>query len=387
MDPSSLSNKANGLPVRCGHGDAAYWAFMPNPLPPKMIWTDELVSMMEKATLAIGRLAGTGQLLTNPHLLIMPFLRREAVLSSRIEGTQASLSELVLFEIEPATEQKIPDVREVANYVRALEYGLKRLEDLPLSLRLIREIHEHLMDGVRGQESRPGEFRNSQNWIGTPGDDISNATYVPPPPEKMHEALNDFEKYLHQQGTLPSLVRLAAIHYQFEAIHPFLDGNGRVGRLLMVLLLCVDDILPQPLLYLSAYFNKHREQYYHHLHAVSEKGRWSDWIRFFLLGVIDQATDAVHRADKLLSIREQYRKKCHDMGQSGLPHRAVDELFLSPAVTVKLLAQTLDISWAWANELVHKLENAGILREITGKSRNRIYVAESIVNALEDPKE
>jgi Fic family protein len=255
MDTAQFENSPSGRLVRAIDG---YRAFVPNPLPPKLDWSDALVSLTSKADLALGTLSGLGENLPNPHLLIYPFVRKEAVLSSRIEGTLSSLSDLLLFEATRAEKQR--DVKEVQNYVDAVEYGLKRLEELPLSLRLIRELHSILMRGVRGERATPGEFRQSQNWIGPPGCTLNDATFVPPPVPEMKDALDRLEKFLHADSQLPPLVELALIHYQFETIHPFLDGNGRIGRLLITLFLCQRGILKKPLLYLSAFFERHRRK-------------------------------------------------------------------------------------------------------------------------------
>ena len=247
MDTSLFKNSPSGKLIRATGG---YWAYVPNSLPPRLEWDTALVSRISKADLAVGTLSGLGETLPNPHLLIYPFIRREAVLSSRIEGTQSSLSDLLLFE---ATQvEKRGDVKEVQNYVRAMEYGLKRLNELPLSLRFIRELHSILMEGVRGEHATPGEFRQSQNWIGPAGATLNEATFVPPPVPEMSECLNQLENFLHSDTELPPLVQAAMVHYQFETIHPFLDGNGRIGRLLVTLLLCQRNVLSKPLLYLSA---------------------------------------------------------------------------------------------------------------------------------------
>ncbi len=283
-----------------------YVAFVPHPLPPQLDLKSHL-SDLSKADRLVGELRGVARNLPNPHLLIAPFMRREAVLSSRIEGTQASLSDLFFFEASGEQNPEVPDVREVANYVRALEYGLKRMEKLPLSLRLIREMHAELMHGVRGEHLTPGEFRRSQNWIGPPGCTLMDAVFVPPPVEEMKASLDAFEKYLHEPTTLPPLVRFALVHYQFEAIHPFLDGNGRIGRLLTTLLLCREGIFPQPLLYLSAYFETKQQQYYKFLLHVSLKGEWNAWIHYFLLGVSEQSQDSIARTEKLLELWTGYR--------------------------------------------------------------------------------
>jgi Fic family protein len=358
-----------------------YWAFVPPPLPPQLTFEAGLVRALSEADRALGRLAGVGSSLPNPYLLITPFLRREAVLSSRIEGTQATLSELVLFE---ATGEELPfDVREVANYVRALETAISPDQPLPLSLRLIRDLHRVLMTGVRGQEQTPGEFRTSQNWIGAAGALIDNATFVPPPVDAMWQSLDALERHLHQDSQLPPIVRLALIHYQFEAIHPFLDGNGRVGRLLISLLLDRWELLPQPLLYLSSYFERHRSDYYRLLLEVSTRGAWETWITFFAAGVAEQATDALTRSGQLLELREAYRQRVVGPRASTLAMTLIDRLFMHPAMTVGSAREVLSVTWRSAQKNVEKLVDAGILHEITGRARHRIYLAREIVGMLE----
>jgi Fic family protein len=278
-------------------------AFVPNPLPPKLLWDNSLTGTISAATLALGRLDGVARDLPNPHLLIRPFLSREAVLSSQIEGTQASIPDLLLFEIDEKVEQGVPDVREVVNYVRTLEFGLNRRTSLPLSLRLIRDLHRVLMEGVRGKDRQPGEFRRSQVHIGPEGAGLENATFVPPPPAQLTRLLDQLEKFLHAPSDLPPVVRLALVHYQFEAIHPFLDGNGRVGRALITLMLCLDGILSLPMLYLSAYFHRTRQEYYQRLLDVSLKGCWTEWIGYFAQGVTSEAMDAVNRTQMLKKLQ------------------------------------------------------------------------------------
>lgn len=311
-------------------------------------------------------------------------MRREAVLSSRIEGTQASVADLVLFEASPKASD-VSDVREVANYVRALELGVNEDRALPISLRLMRDLHAQLMAGARGVHLTHGEFRTSQNWMGPPGCTLNDATFVPPPPEDMRDALDFFEKYLHAPSNLPPLVRLAVVHYQFEAIHPFLDGNGRVGRLLISLLLQEWGLLPQPLLYLSAFFERRRSEYYQLLLGVSQKGNWNDWIAYFLTGVSEQSTDVVERARRLFALRERYRAELHSARSSALPLRLVDYLFERPAVTVAQARQVLGVTPRAARMNVVKLERAGIVEEFTGQARNRIYVAKEILDLLREP--
>ncbi|MDQ3646591.1 MAG: Fic family protein, partial [Actinomycetota bacterium] len=275
-----------------------------------------------------------------------------------------------------------PDVREVANYVVALDIALREDRELPLSLRLIRGLHEALMTGVGGAHVTPGEFRTSQNWIGPPGCTLNEATFVPPPPDDMWGALDAMEKYLHQPDDLPPLIRLAIVHYQFEAIHPFVDGNGRVGRLLISLLLHEWRLLPQPLLYLSAYFERTRSQYYALLLDVSLTGRWEQWIEYFLRGVAEQATDVIERARRLFALRERYRSALQSARSSALPLRLVDHLFEQPAITVAQARSVLGVSPRAARLNVVKLEEAGIVREHTQRARGRIYVADEILDLL-----
>jgi len=383
VEVERFSDQAPGRIVRTSRG---YHAFLPNPLPPEITWTPTTVSLLSRADRALGELAGIGRALPNPHLLILPFARREAVLSSRIEGTQASLSDLYAFEAAPKAEET-GDVREVFNYVRALEFGLSRIKDLPVSLRLIREIHEKLMHGVRGEHSTPGEFRRSQNWIGPPGCLLNDATYVPPPLEEMKTCLDALEHFLHTEHDIPPLVQLALIHYQFEAIHPFLDGNGRVGRLINVMLLCLWGLLSQPLLYLSAYFEANRQTYYELLLWVSQRGTWKEWVLFFLEGVESQARDAVRRSHRIQDLRKQYRTRFQETQASAKLLQVVDMLFISPVLTVNQVKQTIGVSFPSANRYIQQLEEAGVLREITGRSRNRLYQAGEILRAIEGPLE
>lgn len=384
MDPEAFQDGHSGKTVQVPGKD--YWAYCPTPLPPQLEWSSDLIAELSSAASALGELKGLGHHLSNPHLLIAPFIRREAVLSSRIEGTQASLSDLYAYEAVQFSMFNCPtDVEEVHNYVRALEYGLERLENFPLSLRLIRELHAHLMEGVRGERQTPGEFRRGQNWIGPPGCSLDDATFVPPPPEEMHADLEDLEAYLHTEPTLPPLIRLGLIHYQFEAIHPFLDGNGRVGRLLIVLLLCAWDLLPQPLLYLSAYFQRHRQAYYEHLLAVSQRGAWIEWLRFFLQGVFVQSQDAIARSHRLLDLREQYREQFQSQRAAARLLQALDILFAHPVTTINHVADALHVSHQSATRYVNTLEEEGILREITGQARNRVYRADAILEVITAP--
>lgn len=381
MRREDFTSDAPGRIVRAREG---HWAFLPDPLPPHIPWTPALVLALSDADRALGEVAGLGRLLPNPHLLIQPLMRREAVLSSRIEGTQASLADLYAYEAAQLELFELPsDVQEVHNYIEALEYGLERIQELPLSLRLIRELHERLMARVRGQEKHPGEFRRETNWIGPPGRTAENATYVPPPVDEMREALHALERYFHEQSDLPPLVRIALIHYQFEAIHPFLDGNGRIGRLLITLLLCDWGLLPQPLLYLSPYFEANRETYYDLLLAVSRQGAWERWLIYCLRGVAAQAQDAIARIRRLQDLRESYRAVVQSERAAARLLQALDLLFVSPVITVRQVEKEMDVNYPTALRYVQRLEELGILREITGQARNRVYKAEDVIRAIE----
>lgn len=377
--------------MRVGSGVAAYLAFVPNPLPPPLAPDAELTRVLADASYALGELAALGRMMPNPHLLINPFVRREAVLSSRIEGTRASIADVYAYE---AGQLRLPgldqgasesDIREVANYVGALEFGLERLDTLPVSLRLIRELHERLMRGVRGEQMTPGEFRRSQNWIGQPGCTLNDATYVPPPVPEMLEALDAFEKYLHADDSEnSSLVRLAMIHYQFEAIHPFLDGNGRIGRLLISLLLVNWNLLSLPLLYLSAYFERDRAGYYERLLAVSQSGAWRDWVVFFLRGVAEQSRDAASRAKRLQDLQTEWRAR---LTQQRLSARAIgltDKLFDTPVLTIPRAQQLLKITYHAAQSNVERLVAAGILRQVGEGSYGKMFLAEEILRIVSE---
>lgn len=389
MNPQDFGSNAPGRVIQVGSGEAAYWAFAPTGLPPSLDFNPALVQALSAADRALGELAGLGRMLPNPNLLINPFIRREAVLSSRIEGTQANVADLYAYEAGqlplPGFESPPPesDVREVLNYVHALEYGIQRLSSLPMSLRFIRELHEKLMDGVRGEHLTPGEFRRSQNWIGAPGCTLNEATYVPPPITEMPACLHALEAYIHEETSLyPPLIRTALLHYQFEAIHPFLDGNGRIGRLLITLLLVHWEILPMPLLYLSAYFEQNRQSYYDHLAAVSYSGEWEAWIRFFLDGVTQQAKDAARRAKQLQDLRESWHIRVRAQRGTGLMHDTVDFLAERPIITANAIVSKFGVTHPTAMSTLRRLAELGIVAEITGAQRNQQYLTSEILNAL-----
>jgi Fic family protein len=381
MNPNEFRSPETGQVILTPKG---YYAFLPAPLPPNLDWSISLVSAISEAERDLSRLATLAGAFPFPRLLVQPFMRREAVLSSRIEGTRATLAELYTYESAQLTFlEPDSDVREVHNYVEALDYGLERMKTLPISLRLIRELHEKLMQGVRGGNLTPGEFRHTQNWIGPAGSTIMTATYVPPPVDEMNQALSDLEKFIYTGTDIPALVRAAIIHYQFEAIHPFLDGNGRVGRLLMALLLAEWNILPQPLLNLSVYFERYRQEYYDYLLAVSQRYEWESWLRFFLRGVSVQSKDSVMRMERLGSIRSKYQPIVASEKNSERMGAVVDFLFGRPIFSAKQLAEGLNMPFKTSRQYIEKLVQAGILREITGYARNQIYRADEIFSVLD----
>jgi Fic family protein len=361
-----------------------YRAFHPNPLPPKIEWTEPLAVALANASTMIGKLAGEGRRLPNPHVLIRPFVRREAVFSSRIEGTQSTLGELLAAEAGASVERSPDDLREVGNYVAALEHGIERLKVLPLSLRLVRELHEKLMTGVRGQHATPGEFRRTQNWIGRPGDTLAQAAYVPPPPESLGDYLSAWEKFLHNR-MLPPLVHAALAHYQFEALHPFLDGNGRVGRLLITLELCEREVLPAPLLYLSAFFEATRQDYYSGLGGVSERGDWAGWLHYFLNGVARQAEDALSRAERINVLLAGWREKFAGDPGSKVAFKMVEMLGANPFVTPRGAEQSLGVAFNTVLRAIGQLEKQGIVKEVSGAKRDRAYCAQKLLAILEEP--
>jgi Fic family protein len=328
-------------------------------------------------------LAGAGRLLPNPHLLVSPYVTREAVASSRIEGTQASLSEVLEAN---ATGQSTAgtDVREVQNYIAAFNTGVELLRSVPLCLRLMREVHAVLMEGVRGQERHPGEFRSSPNWIGSPTDTPENATFVPPLPDEMAPLLDDLESFLNEDMPLPALVRCGLAHYQFETIHPFLDGNGRLGRLLAVFYLAQQELLPQPLLYLSSYFETHRGEYYDRLQAVREKGQLEEWLQFFLTAVAIQASDAVERAERLADLREKYRGELASTRSRA--SEVVELLMANPFVTVRNVQHALQVTQPGALNLLRGIENRGWLHDAgtIGRGGRMVWVAQEILSVLVD---
>jgi Fic family protein len=335
----------------------------------------ELQALLSEADLALGRLDGSIQILPNPDLFVFMYVRKEAVLSSQIEGTQSSLQDLLAAEASILSPDRPQDVAEVVNYVAAMNLGIERLKDLPVSVRLIREIHERLMRKVRGSNLTPGELRTTQNWIGPGGCTLNTATFVPPPPHALSDALGELEKFLHGNDPLPLLVRIGLAHAQFETIHPFLDGNGRVGRLLITFLLCEKNVLKKPVLYLSHYFKTHRQEYYERLQATRDKGDWEGWITFFLRGVIEVSNQAAETARRILALREEHRNSIADhLGRAaGNGHRVLEHLYKKPIVSVKEVRELIGTTYPAANQLVDRMEQLGVLREVTGQTRNRQF--------------
>ena len=333
----------------------------------------ESLRLLSDAERAIGQLEGVASILPNPDFFVGTYVRHEAVLSSQIEGTQSTLDDILEFEIDSSDSEHPKDVEEVVNYVKAMNYGLRRLGSLPLSLRLIREIHEQLMNGVRGGEKTPGEFRITQNWIGPAGIALAKATFVPPPVQEMNIALSDLEKFLHDES-IPPLVHCALVHAQFETIHPFLDGNGRVGRLLITFLLCKREILSKPLLYLSSFLKAHRQEYYDRLMAVRNDGNWEAWVKFFLRGVGEVSRGASTTAREILALREKHRGEIiAKLDGSAAALKLLDYLFEQPVVNVRTVEKELGCVYQTANKLVEEFVAHGILNETTGGQRNRRY--------------
>jgi Fic family protein len=352
-----------------------YRSFVPAPLPPDppLQLDAELVMLLSQADQSIGRLDGISRVVPNPDLFVATYVRQEAVLSSRIEGTRSTLDDVLIHEIDDTHRGLPEDIVEVTNYVRALQHGLQRLDSLPLSLRLIREIHAELMRGVRGQEKDPGEFRRSQNWIGRPGATLANAIYVPPAPADMWQALDRFERFLHEPGDLPLLIHAGIAHAHFEMIHPFLDGNGRVGRLLITLLLCTHSVLRLPLLYLSQYLNDNRPEYYDRLTAIHRRGDWEGWVVFFLRGVQQTADDATRIAYEILNLFAEHTTLIRSQSASPNAPRLLEYLFTQPIVDVNQVRDQLGVTFQTADSLVRQFASLGLLEEITGGQRSRKF--------------
>ncbi len=371
-------------------GSDGFSAFIPKKLPPDpaINYDDELLELLEKARGALGRLDGSTSVLPNPDLFLYMYVRKEALLSSQIEGTQASLTELIEYEDVGKHKSKLDDVKEVSNYVKAMDYGIERINTLPLSLRLIREIHLKLMEGTRGGQKTPGEFRKTQNWIG--GTRPSNARFVPPPAQNVISCMGDLELFLQDKDNrIPSLIKAGLAHAQFETIHPFLDGNGRVGRLLITLILIHEKILEKPLLYLSLYFKKYRDEYYERLNAVRKDGDWEGWLKFYLNGIFEISLQAADAAKYIINLQAKHRNEVIELKKAATTAlQLLDLLFKKPLVTVNTVRKELNLSAPAARRAITNLEFLGILKETTGMQRDREYLYEKffqiITNGIED---
>lgn len=352
-----------------------YKAFMPSPLPPNPSLKMEglLHQLLADANIALGRLDTMGYLLPNVEHIIAMYVRKEALLSSQIEGTQASLEDIFEYESDIPVKN-FQDVQEVVNYIKAMTHGLNRIEEFPMSIRLIKEIHQILLSDTRGKEKTPGEFKRSQNWIGPPGSTLKNASFVPPPPKEALEAMGQLELFFHKKDMDPVLIACALIHYQFETIHPFLDGNGRLGRLLITFYLCWKKVMQKPLLYLSYYFKLHRQEYYDRLNLVREKGDYEQWVAFFLKGIIWTSESALETIKSVLSIADGHKKLLiQKKFSSPLAIALLDYLFVKPHLSIQEVALHLKSSYQTAQTLVHQFEKIDILKEITGKKRDRRF--------------
>ncbi|MCP1535711.1 Fic family protein [Methylorubrum extorquens] len=354
-----------------------YSAFIPEDLPPNppIDFDGEMQTLLSKADRALGRLDGSIQTLPNPDLFVFMYVRKEAVLSSQIEGTQSSLDDILEVEAKVLERRHPNDVDEVLNYVSSMKYGLERLETLPLSVRLITEIHERLLNSVRGREKNPGEIRRTQNWIGPTGCTLRDAIFVPPPPNVVMDKLGALENFMHAEVDIPILVKIGMIHAQFETIHPFLDGNGRVGRLLITFLLCQNEIMIRPVLYISYFFKQNRSEYYERLQRVRDFGEWEAWIKFFLKGVSQVSLEATETARSIVGLREKHRQSITlEFGRAaGSGLQILEGLFEKPITTVSEVASSLSVTYAAANSLVQKFVELNILSEITGQKRNRVF--------------
>lgn len=383
MDKKAFSNP-NGRFVKNSEGHST---FLPKPLPPLIHYDSSLTSLSSEAHAQLGRLSGIGELLPNPDVLIRSYLRREAVLSSKIEGTQASIMDIFEYEAKGKTDSENKDrkrVMEVINYVHALGNCIRRVEEGEgISLDMIRGAHKTLMRNVLGQERTPGRFRKVQNWIGPEESKIEDAIFVPPPQDCLQDMLVQLEQFIeHPKERIPVLIQTALVHYQFEAIHPFADGNGRIGRLLIPLMLAEKHLLSKPLLYLSAYFERNRAEYYKHLLNVSQKSTWLEWIRFYLIGVIQQSTEAIDNIRKLMGIRSTFLEKLKTKRASGNAILLVEKLFANPFLSIPNAAEYLDLTYPAAKNTVENLVSMGMLEEVGKRLRNKLYVSRQIYKIL-----
>lgn len=383
------ANAANN--ARAGHyvsQPTGYRAFLPNPLPPNPpIEIDpEMQVLLSKADRALGRLDGSITTLPHPNLFVLMYVRKEAVLSSQIEGTQSSLQDVLAAEAKVLSPDRPNDVGEVVNYIDAMNHGLRRLDELPISVRLIREIHERLLADARGSHLTPGELRTSQNWIGSAGCNLNDASFVPPPPSEVGRCLSELERFIHSDTSLPLLLKVGMAHAQFETIHPFLDGNGRVGRLMITFLLCEQEILLKPVLYLSHYFKQRRSEYYERLQSIRDNGDFESWLKFFLRGVVEVSHEATETARKILELRESHRQTItNEFARTAANgQRTLEYLYENPIVSVSDVQELIGASFQAANDLITRLVNLKILHEITGQSRNRKFEYRSYIQLFSD---
>ena len=380
LDVQSFSNPSGSL-VKNSDG---HLTFVPDDLPPEITYDSSLVTLMSDASNQLGELSGIGRLLPNPHLIIRPYVLREAVLSSKIEGTQASILDLFRYNAgvtDDPLDRERKQMDEVINYVNALDICLKKIqkEHKPVNLEMILDAHKILLEGVRGHEMEPGVVRTVQNWIGPEGTKIEQATYVPPLAEKIPDLLKNLDDFIQNPpGRMPPLVQCAVLHYQFEAIHPFADGNGRIGRLLIHLILSERNLLSQPLLYLSMYIESHKSEYYRLLLEVSKKGNWNDWIKFFMYAIITQARDAVSNIQKLMDLKQKYDEHLRSKKASASAMQLLNLLLANPWITIPKAQDHLGVTYPPAKKAVEYLVSVGILREVENKQRNRLFVAHEI---------
>lgn len=366
-----------------------YDAYLPAPLPPAppLEIDGETWRLLSDADRALGRLDAVTQTLPDTNLFLLMYVRKEALLSSQIEGTQASLEDIIRYEDKIEEADNPDDVEEVVSYIRALNWGLERLKHLPVSLRLIREIHAELMHGVRGQNKSPGEFRRVQNWIGPPGSSLQTAQFVPPAPQDLNSVLGQLESFIHTEADLPLLCQIGMIHAQFETIHPFLDGNGRLGRLLITLLLCEKGVLKEPSLYISYHFRQNKSEYYERLHGIRDRGDWESWIKYFLRGVRDVGREGANTASEILHLRERHRRILSESlshALAGSAFKLIDHLYQTPIISVQRASEVIGRTYANANTLIQRLVELGILEETTGRERGRRYRYSPYVDLFRD---
>jgi Fic family protein len=364
---------------------AGYRAYIPKSLPPMppIKYNGELRNLLSEADRALAKLDGIATVLPNTELFIAMYVKKEALLSSQIEGTQASLEGVLRFEANLEPSEDINEIKEVVNYIQAMNYGLSRLQDMPMSNRLIKEIHEILIKGTRGTHKTPGEFRKTQNWLGPPGVNLSEATFIPPPPDTLMDLLFNLEEFIHQKDKIPPLIKISLIHAQFETIHPFLDGNGRVGRLLITFYLYWEKILSRPLLYLSFYLKKNRMEYYDSLMKIRLEGNWEGWLKFFLKGVKEVSEEAANSAKEIIILKDSILKTLFDHKISSIYAVGfLNLLFSKPIITSEKLIKELKVSKETANQIIKKFEKLKILKEISGKKRYKKYIFSEYINII-----